>query len=381
MNPVFPPEIIKNSIERHFSQFSQKSVIIYLFVLLTFVAAIISLFFVKTEITVQSRGILRSSQEPIPLVSPVIAKINRIVLNENKFVSQGDTLIWLDCDKLSERIAHLNNLIHENESYLSDIDKMLEYRYFDLQTDLFQSTHASYRQKLAEFELNIEIQEKLFSRAKLLFEKQVIPVAEMEEQQFALEKIRKERKNFIQFSRNEWENLAVSYRLENKKYWNEIFNLRNEKKNYFISAPESGYITHYSGIKVGSFVTTGEKIADISPEGQIIAEQLVPPKDIGYLKPGMPVIFQVDAYNYNQWGLATGIVREISNEVYLVNNQPFFRVRSSIDQTFLELGNGYKGELRKGLTFTARFKVTQRTLAQLIFDKTDDWLNPKIISE
>ena len=381
MNPVFPPEIIKSSIESHFSQFSQKSVIIYLFVLLAFVAAIISLFFVKTEITVQSRGILRSSQEPIPLVSPVIAKINKIGLNENKFVSKGDTLIWLDCDKLDERIVHFNNLIHENESYLSDIDKMLEYRYFDLQTDLFQSAHSSYRQKLAEFELKIGLQEKLYSRAKLLFEKQVIPVAEMEEKQFALEKIRKERKNFVQFSRNEWENLAVSYRLENKKYRNEILNLINEKKNYIISAPESGYITHYSGIKVGSFITTGEKIADISPEGQIIAEQLVPPKDIGYLKPGMPVIFQVDAYNYNQWGLATGIVREISNEVYLVNNQPFFRVRSSIDQTFLELENGYKGELRKGLTLTARFKVTQRTLAQLIFDKTDDWLNPKIISE
>lgn len=381
MKLVFPHEIIDVSVESHFKRFSKKSNFIYVVVLLAFCTTFVSLFFIKTQITIQSRGILRSSQEPIPLVSPVIAKINKIVLNENKLVSKGDTLILLDCDKLDERIVHLNNLIHENESYLSDISKMLEFRYFDLKTDLFQSTHSSYRQKLAEFDLKIGLQEKLYSRANFLFEKNVIPVAEIEEKQFALEKIREERKNFVQFSRNEWENLAVSYRLENKKYRNEILNVINEKKNYVISAPESGYITHYSGMKVGSFVTTGEKIADISPEGQIIAEQLVPPKDIGYLKPGMPVIFQVDAYNYNQWGLATGIIREISNEVYLVNNQPFFRVRSSIDQTFLELQNGYQGELRKGLTFTARFKVTQRTLAQLIFDKTDDWLNPKIISE
>ena len=381
MNPVFPPEIIKTSVENHFSRFSKKSNFIYIVVLLFFVVAVVSQFFIKTEITVQGRGILRSSSEPVPLVSPVIAEIFSTTLRENEFLSKGDTLIWLDCEKVSERIVHLQALISENESYLSDINEMLEYKYSGLQTDLFQSSHARYRQKLSEYDLNIGLQEKSYLRAKQLFEKQVIPVAEMEEKEFALDKIKEERKNFVQATRNEWENLAVSYRLENKKYNNEILSLQNEKKNYVITAPETGYITQYSGVKTGSFVTTGENIAEISPDGQILAEQLVSPKDIGYLKPDMPVIFQVDAYNYNQWGLATGKITEISNEVYIVNNQPFFKVRSSLDQSFLKLKNGYKGNLKKGLTATARFKVTKRTLAQLLFDKTDDWLNPKIISE
>jgi len=173
----------------------------------------------------------------------------------------------------------------------------------------------------------------------------------------------------------------VTYRLENKEYKNEILNLQNEKRNYMIIAPISGHIVNFSGIQSGGFVTTGESLASISPDEKIIAENLVPPKDIGYLKNGMPVVFQIDAYNYNQWGLASGEITEISDEVYLVNNQPFFRVRSSLNQSYLTLKNGYEGKLKKGLTTTARFRITKRTLAQMLFDKTDDWLNPKIISE
>ncbi|RIJ46174.1 HlyD family efflux transporter periplasmic adaptor subunit [Maribellus luteus] len=381
MNPIFPPEIIKASVESHFSRFSKNSRLIYFVVLLVFCLVIVSMFFIKTEITVQGRGIFRSSSESVSIVSPVVAEVKKTVLRENQSVRKGDTLVWLDYEKIEKRIVHIENLILENEAYLNDISRMLEYKYSALETDLFCSTHSSYRQKLKEYNLNIGLQEKVYSRAKQLFDKQVIPIAELEEKEFALHKIREDLKNYIQSTRNEWESLAVSYRLENKKYMSEIVNLQNDKKNFIITAPESGHITNYSGIKVGSFVTTGESIAEISPDGEILAEHLVSPKDIGYLQVYMPVIFQIDAYNYNQWGLASGRIIEISNEIYVVNNQPFFKVRSSLDQSHLSLKNGYKGSLKKGLTVTARFKVTKRTLAQLLFDKTDDWLNPKIISE
>ena len=381
MNPLFPPEIVKTSVENHFSKFSKKSNFIYVLILVLFVATVISMFFIKIEITVQSRGMLRASSEPISLVSPVVAEVAKIKLSENEFVKKGDTILYLNCKKLDERVLHFESLIQENEGYLSDINKMLEYKYSDLQTNLFESTHAKYRQKLAEYDLNISLQEKNHLRAKQLFEKNVIPLAEMEEKCFVLKNVQEKRKNFISASRNEWESQAVAYRHENKKYEGEIQNLLNEKKNFVITAPASGYITQYSGIKTGSYVTTGEQIAIISIDDRIISEQLVPPKDIGYFIRGMPVIYQVDAYNYTEWGLASGKVTDISNEVYFVNNRPFFKVRSNLDQSYLNLKNGYKGELKKGLTLTARFQVTKRSLAQLVFDKTDDWLNPKIIAE
>ena len=94
------------------------------------------------------------------------------------------------------------------------------------------------------------------------------------------------------------------------------------------------------------------------------------------IQPGKPVNFQIDAFNYNQWGLATGRITQISKDVDMVNNQPVFKVKCFIDQNNLTLKNGFKGYLDKGMTLSARFQLTERTLFDLLYDKVDDWLNP-----
>lgn len=381
MNSVFPPEIINVSVENHFARFSKKTSWLYIVVLLFFIGTVISLFFIKAEITVQSRGLFRSSSEPIELISPVVAKVEKSNLNENQSVLKGDTLVWLDCKKQSERIAYIQKRVLENEDYLNDISVMLSYKYSNLATSLYKTTNAHYRQKLSEFDMQIDLFQRSFRRAKTLFDKQVIPATELEEKQYQLGRILEEKKIYVQMSRNDWQQLAVNYEQENKNFESEIKNLQNEIRNYIITAPATGHITNYNGLKTGGFVSTGQTIAIISPDDHIIAEHLVSPQDIGYLHENMPVVFQVDAYNYNQWGTASGTVNEISNEIYIVNNQPFFKVRSSLNQSYLSLKNGYQGKLKKGLTNTARYKITKRTLAQLLFDKTDNWLNPKLISK
>ena len=42
------------------------------------------------------------------------------------------------------------------------------------------------------------------------------------------------------------------------------------------------------------------------------------------------------------------------------------------------LQSGYKGKISKGMTFTARFYLVERTLWQLLFDRVDDWFNPNL---
>jgi len=58
------------------------------------------------------------------------------------------------------------------------------------------------------------------------------------------------------------------------------------------------------------------------------------------LRLAMPVRFQVDAFNYNQWGLATGKVLEISNDIIIINNMPVFKVKCALDKEYLILKNG-----------------------------------------
>jgi hypothetical protein len=109
----------------------------------------------------------------------------------------------------------------------------------------------------------------------------------------------------------------------------------------------------------------------------MIAEVYVMPKDVGLIRPDIKVNFQVDAFNYNQWGLLTGKVLTVSNDIFTDNGQqPYFKVRCLLDKNELKLKNGYVGRIKKGMTLQANFYVTRRTLFQLLYDKTSDWLNP-----
>ena len=135
----------------------------------------------------------------------------------------------------------------------------------------------------------------------------------------------------------------------------------------------------HAGIQPGSFVSPGQKLAEISPEDKLIAECYVASSNIGYIKNGQTVRFQFDAFDYNQWGLLKGEVTKISEDVIVIDKQPVFKVRCKLPSTYLQLKNGQKGYLKKGMTLTGRFILTRRTLFQLLFDKVDDWLNPKMI--
>ena len=161
---------------------------------------------------------------------------------------------------------------------------------------------------------------------------------------------------------------------------NDISQINIEGENYIIKAPVSGRLLNLSGVQQGNYMIQGQNIVEISADDNLLAECSVSPSDIGLIKKGQKVKFQLDAFNYNQWGLAEGTVVDIDqNLVTTENGQSFFRVKCTMDQTFLALRNGYKGEIQKGSTFTARFYLLDRTLWQLLFDRVDDWFNPNLI--
>lgn len=135
-------------------------------------------------------------------------------------------------------------------------------------------------------------------------------------------------------------------------------------------------MSQLAGRYPGSYVQPGEVLGVISPDSNLLVECYVSPKDIGLLRPGMTARMQVDAFDYNQWGLVQAKIAEVSNDVVVINEQPVFKVRCQLAQHFLTLKEGYKGYLKKGMTLRARFVVTERSLFDLLYDNADDWLNP-----
>jgi membrane fusion protein, peptide pheromone/bacteriocin exporter len=165
---------------------------------------------------------------------------------------------------------------------------------------------------------------------------------------------------------------------EKRELESQLVRVQKEKATLTIKAPVSGTVQNLAGIYVGSNVFANQELGQISPDTSMLVIAYVQPNDIGFIKKDMNVRLQVDAFNYNQWGMATGKVTAVPQDIKIIDNKPVFEVRCSLDKDFLQLKGGYKGYLKKGMTLQARFIVTERSLWQLLYDKVDDWVNPNI---
>ncbi len=91
-----------------------------------------------------------------------------------------------------------------------------------------------------------------------------------------------------------------------------------------IRAPVSGTVQQFNGRYEGGAVQNGELLGYISPDSGMVAEVYVSPLDIGYIQNGMPVKCQIDAFNYNSWGILPGKVLSVDNDFSVVNNNTSF---------------------------------------------------------
>ncbi len=72
-----------------------------------------------------------------------------------------------------------------------------------------------------------------------------------------------------------------------------------------------------------------------------------------------------------------GNIVDISDDIIVENgSMAYFRVKCKPEKTFLSLKNGYKAEIKKGMSLNTRIIVTRRSLYHLLFDKADKWFNP-----
>lgn len=376
---LFPPEIIENTTESHLATISTSTKIIYLLVLLTVVLVLALTPFIKIDITIQSRGIIRSKNNNNFIQSAVYGEIEEINIENDQIVNKGDTLLVLKAKKQNEKIKFIDISIKENRLYISDINSILRYNSNYIQTSKYNGEYKSYLTQLKEQKLQTLFFEQQNIIAKRLLAKHIYSENEyMEVKKNYETSVTREQVIHDQFhsrlltekAKIEFQNLEL---LSNKKQ------LLKELEMYVLTAPTAGTIIHHQGAQIGNFISPSQTIAEISPSSDLIVECFINPKDIGYFKEGMDVNFQFDAFNYNQWGMARGKVISISDDIISINDKQVFRAECQLEQQVLTLKNGYCGMLKKGMTLTGRFFITKRTLFQLIFDKVDSWLNPKLV--
>jgi len=329
------------------------------------------------EISTLSPGVIRPDAETSIIRSAINGRIKQSFVLENQLVLSGDTLYSLESEALNIRREYLSNKLTEIGLIVDDL-KMLTSAVGKkhLRSMAFQQAWITFLQRMSEANNRLKKAQSDYRRNLKLHNQMVIADAEFETYKYELDRASSEVSLARKLQEGQWQNELMNYDRELLSIKSELAEIDRELKSMFVLAPITGTLQRFTGVYAGTVVYANQDLAQISPETNLIVEAYASPGDIGLLRIGMKVRFLIDAFNYNQWGFGEGTVTNISNDVYLMNDTPVFKIRCSLNKKYLELKNGYKGVLRKGMSLKARFVVTERTLWQLIYDKTDDWLNP-----
>ncbi|WP_318345992.1 HlyD family secretion protein [Flagellimonas baculiformis] len=376
---IFPKEIIENTIQAHIPKNGVKSKAVYGLILAVVILAVGSMPFIKITVYKNAQGLVRPSMERIAITSLHSGKVLFSDIRNNKYVERGDVLLIVENNVLNEQIALTDydgkRLLQE----INDLQYLLGQKQLQsdsIQSPKYQKEYFQYSEFLFEHKTRIKKLKVDYERNQKLLGRGVIAKAEFEDIKLEYDLAINAFNQFKQQQLNKWESSLTELKNELEITQNKSSQYLQSKKEHVVTAPISGSLVNPMGIERGSIVSSGSILTEISPDTELLAVCYVSPSDIGLIDESKPVNFQIDAFNYNQWGLATGKILEISQDVELINEQPVFEVRCQMNEEFLQLKNGVRGTIKKGMTFNARFKLTERTLYQLLYDKVDDWMNP-----
>ncbi|MEO5891651.1 MAG: HlyD family efflux transporter periplasmic adaptor subunit [Ferruginibacter sp.] len=374
--------LITNNSIIYKSEISSKQISLYWFILLMLTCGIASLPLIKLDISVKSAGIIRPVDEKTDIRSSVSTVIDTIYFKEGDTVQKGDIIIQLRKENLAIKKTRNDFEMNQREKFIADLSILTRHSGFstaitaNMQSPVYKQESSRFTFQLSELTSQLKKVQKELYIDSVLSADNVISPKEMFDKQIEHEKLISN----IQATREQqiatWQQQLANYKLEKSQFENANRQLREDDNFYSIKAPISGVLQNFNKYYQGSVVQAGEILAVISPQAALIAECYINTRDIGLLKTGQPTLFQIDAFDYNYFGVLTGKIISIDNDYTIIDNRPAFKVRCFLDGRQLSLKNGFTGNIKKGMTLQARFIVTRRSLWQLLFDKISDWINP-----
>ncbi len=354
---------------------------IYLIILFVISLSIGALPFVYTDISIKSQGITRPRIERTEIRSTMSGIIDTLFVTEGLFVQKNQIILRIKDQTSGSRERQNSFEIEQRQVGIRDLTYLTtaipdSLSIHQLHSALYTEQLNHFLQQKQELAIQLRKATKEVEINSSLAKSKVISPKEFFDIQNNYDRIQASIKVLSQGQISAWQKELLQNRLELSRYHNQANEVKTQADLYSIKAPISGIIQGISGRYSGGSVQSNETLCMISPEESLIGECYVQTKDAGFLRHGQVVRFQIDAFDYNYFGILTGRIISIDNDYTVIDNKPVFKVRCNFDNTQMFLKNGFKGQIKKGLSFQAGFTIARRSLWQLLFDKIDDWLNP-----
>lgn len=390
MPPLLPETFLENTTHLYLPSVRAKTRRIYMTLVLSVLAFFGATFWIRIDVSFSAPGVIRSSAERTELRALISGRVERVYVQENQKVKSGQVLLEINNDLLAEKQRSNQIQLQECQRRLEDLKWLtgqdtLVFKYPKpiLQSQLYMQQYWQLRSLWLENRVKIKKIAKELKADRFLYKEQVIATRELDAKQAEYDQLLEQEQLILTRQLSQWQTDLAAQKLELAQLRSQEVQMKQEFMLHQIVAPIDGTLQQWVGKYDGSFVQAGELIGVLSPDSTLLVECYIHPSDMGLLQTKQKVSLQLDALNYREWGLAQAEVMDISKDFVLQgeNQTPVFKVKCVLVTTSLQLKNGYKTKLQKGMTLQGRFIVTQRTIAQLLFDQLDDWLNPNMDSE
>lgn len=371
--------------EFSYFKFSRKVVLIILGVLLAFM-------FLPWTQNIQTDGYVTTlfpEQRPQSIQSVISGRLERWYVKEGDFVSKGDTIVFISDAKseyfdpllIDRTKEQLDAKVESSTSYEKKVEAIrtqygaledaMQLKLRQLQNKLLQAKNKVQMDSvdLVAYKANLEIAENQLSRIRELHEKGLKSLTELQEKEMKVQQANAKfmvQRNKLTNQRNELLNLDLEMSSTEREYRDklakaqsemqsalsaklstvaEVSKLRNQISNYsqrqslyYVTAPQSGYVTKAIKKGVGEVIKEGADIVSIMPQDYDLAVEIyIKPRDLPLIQQDNRVRLRFDGWPaivISGWpeastGVFTGQVVAIDR---FISDNGFYRLLVSPDQ-------------------------------------------------
>ncbi len=174
------------------------------------------------------------------------------------------------------------------------------------------------------------------------------------------------RNKFVQDASTELARVREEY----EQVEQQVTQKRQQVTNSVIRSPMAGIVKNVRVTTLGGVLRAGEELLQVVPvEDQMILEAKVAPRDIAYIRLGLPATIKFDAYDYAIHGIVDGEVIYISADTIREESQrpdapgaTYYRVHVRTTAPGPVTRIGRKIEVLPGMTAAVDIRTGQRTL-------------------
>ena len=305
--------------------------------------------------------------------------VNALMVNEGDIVERGQLLARLDptrfASNFGEAAARVRALRASSERLRSELtDEPLRFSAESMrEPDLVareRQLYESRRRTLNETVANLQKTWQLVMSELRMTQPLVAKGAASEVEVIRLQRQAAELKGKIDEARNQFAVRAREEQVKNNADLDAQLQVMAGKEDQVTRAslysPVRGIVKDVQVTTVGGVVQPGGKLMEIVPlEDQLLVETRINPRDIAYIRPGLPATVKVTAYDSSIYGNLDGTVEVVSPDTLqdeVKRDQFYYRVYVRTQKAELQNRAGKVFPILPGMVANVEIKTGQKTV-------------------